>query len=155
LQQDQTTLSSTPASQQDDAYKTKAAKLNKDITDTQAQIDKLKMDHRVLVAQFKVSQTPEGTKDYKQAITDLLDAVHDRDRVAANDSAAQKVTDRAVTLAEANQQLDKYGIYDKAVAAYRQDPNTSYFFDPDGYVNGNNDYTGKLKSQQVILKDGQ
>lgn len=153
LQQDETTLSQTPTQDQGGDYKTRVAQNLKDVADAQAKVDQLTMDHVILVDQFKVSQAKPGTSDYKAAITTLLDDVHTRDRVIANDKADQKVGDTGLTLAQANANLARYGIFDKAVTAYRGE--NSYLFDPNGFTNLNNDYSGKLEKQEVIVKDGQ
>ena len=131
------------------------AKLYKEYLQAQAGLNKLLVERRILVAQFKVSLAEPGTKEHTQAINELLDEVYLQQRVTENDNAKIDLADKAINLIAANGNASKYALFDDALAAFRAIPDNDYYFDPDGFVNGHHEDTGKLLKQEVIFKDGQ
>jgi LysM repeat protein len=112
-------------------------------------------DVTVGVLKQQLSLLKPGTTDYTNTQTALNQALTDQTTAGTNLTTAQAYSTLAsanLNLAQVNSQFDT--IKQQALnAAYKTN---SYWFDPNGFTNLNNDYSGKLKGVEVTIgKDGQ
>jgi hypothetical protein len=117
--------------------------------------NKLSADVSVEVLKQQLALLKPGTKEYNETQSALADAKKGQATAGTNQGVIQTYYNLAASndrLAQLDQQFDN--IKDRALAAARQ--TNSYWFDPKGYFNANNKYSGKLTGiDPVIGKDGQ